>query len=274
MTLFLVMKKFDMSLKEFLNEEKLSTQTSLLLLYQLFEAVSHLVKQKVSHRDIKTDNILVDISKGIEYPWLTLTDFGTCCTSLRLPFTSHDVCRGGNLALMAPEVVTAEPGPFASIDYSMADLWSSATIAYEIFNGKNPFYPQQGYKCLQSSRYDENQLPDLPKTAPKPISLLIKNILRRNPSCRPNPKECASMCAMLLFCSKRCLQSLQTISHCSDSIKSQKLLQWLRTLSATTFCQRNTILGGKRLNAVEIKARLMFLSDVKIENLLPNFKYL
>lgn len=40
---------------------------------------------------------------------------------------------------MAPEVASARPGPFTSIDYSKADLWAAATLGYEIFGAPNPF---------------------------------------------------------------------------------------------------------------------------------------
>ncbi|RWS16351.1 serine/threonine-protein kinase PINK1-like protein, partial [Dinothrombium tinctorium] len=274
MTLFLVMKKYDMSLKTFLVERDLKTQTSLFLLSQLFEGISHLIKHKIVHRDIKTDNILLDLSSDPDFPWLVITDFGFCVNSLRIPLNSDEITRGGNRALMAPEIVCAEPGPFSYIDYSASDLWSCGTIAYEIFNAENPFYPNKSKKYLQNNNYKEEHLPIMPPSTPKPIAALIFDILKRNPSERPHPKVAASLCEMLLFFSRRNLMVFKTQIDRSEVYKSRKLLQWLRALATITLCQRNTMTGGRKLNAAEMKLRLMFLSEVKIEYLLPALSYI
>lgn len=119
---------------------------------------------------------------GTSYPWLVITDFGAAQTSLSVPYTSYDYCIGGNAALMAPEIITAEPGPFSTIDYSKSDLWSGATMAYEIFGDSNPFYGNPSRSnTLVSATYDENNLPECPNRMPKPLRLLIKKILKRNP---------------------------------------------------------------------------------------------
>ena len=60
-------------------------------------------------RDLKSDNILLDTSDGEENcPLLAVTDFGSCLSDkyygLNLPYKTPDVDKGGNVALMAPEV--------------------------------------------------------------------------------------------------------------------------------------------------------------------------
>lgn len=60
-------------------------------------------------RDLKTDNILLDVSEGNDVcPALAITDFGCCLADkdngLNLPYKTADTDRGGNIALMAPEV--------------------------------------------------------------------------------------------------------------------------------------------------------------------------
>ena len=66
MSLFLVMKKYDMSLAEYLSQcqKNFSSRTSLFLLTQLMEAVAFLGSQGVAHRDLKTDNILLSLEGG------------------------------------------------------------------------------------------------------------------------------------------------------------------------------------------------------------------
>ena len=106
MSLFLVMKKYDMSLADYLvtYKEQISSRTSLILLTQLLEGISHLASSGVAHRDIKCDNILLSLSGGPQFPQLVITDFGCCFADktnrLRLPYRSWDTDKGGNAALI------------------------------------------------------------------------------------------------------------------------------------------------------------------------------
>ena len=182
MTLFIVEKRYDLTLKQYLSDNKMTTNTSTALLTQLLEAISFLVKRNISHRDLKTDNILLTVSHNSDIPWLVVTDFGSCLTSLWLSFSSEEVCRGGNRALMAPEVICAQSGPFVTLNYSRSDLWAVGAIAYELFNGLNPFYayPQRP-NCLQNSSYEESELPEPPQTMPPLIQRLVFSLLKRDP---------------------------------------------------------------------------------------------
>lgn len=135
---------------------------------------------------MKSDNILLDLSEKSDIcPSLVVTDFGCCLANknhgLYLPYNTHDIDKGGNVALMAPEVIMAEPGPFTSINYTKADLWTTATIAYEIFGMKNPFHGEKGEKAaLNNYNYTENALPALPDNLPSIINAIIKNSLIRS----------------------------------------------------------------------------------------------
>ena len=128
MSLFLVMRRYDLSLAQYLQQHRadITPRTTLFLLTQLLEAVSFLSSQGVAHRDLKTDNILLSLAGGHQYPHLVITDFGCCLTDrrnkLRLSYTSWDTDKGGNAALMAPEVSRATPGTFTSICYDKSDL--------------------------------------------------------------------------------------------------------------------------------------------------------
>jgi len=137
-------------------------------------------------RDLKSDNILLDLSEDTDNcPSLVVTDFGCCLANkdhgLYLPYNVQDIDKGGNVALMAPEVITAEPGPFTSINYSKADLWTAGTIAYEIFGMRNPFYGEKSERItFNNYNYTEDMLPALPANVPPIINAIIKNILSKN----------------------------------------------------------------------------------------------
>ena len=71
-------------------------------------------------RDMKSDNILVEFGED-ETPRVALTDFGCALaernSGLVIPFRSYDTNRGGNPALMAPEVRQQITRCFSAIYY-------------------------------------------------------------------------------------------------------------------------------------------------------------
>ena len=83
-------------------------EISTLLMLQLLQGISHLTKHGIAHRDLKADNLLLDETTGDGCPQLVIADFGCCLADrqwgLKLPFITGEISRGGNCALMAPEV--------------------------------------------------------------------------------------------------------------------------------------------------------------------------
>ena len=160
MSLFLLMKRYNINLKDYLRQPGVDMRTRILLFAQLLEAVAHLNRHGVSHRDIKSDNILIELRPNMP-PTLVLTDFGCCIADkrhgLRIPYTSDEIDKGGNVALMAPEIIEQLPGTFAMLNYTKADLWACGAIAYEIFGSNNPFYSDVVSNCLNLT------LPSLPQ---------------------------------------------------------------------------------------------------------------
>lgn len=150
----------------------------------MLEGLSHLKAYNIAHRDLKSDNLLLDTTEP-EAPILVISDFG-CCLADRnngfmLPYTSYNVDQGGNTALMAPEIINQRPGTFSVLNYTKADLWAAGAIAYEIFRCLNPFYRTSDTN-FQSSTYKEGDLPSLPDEVPLIIRKLIGNCLQRNPN--------------------------------------------------------------------------------------------
>ena len=153
MSLFIIMKRYDSNLRNYLDQNPTSWRSALKILTQILEGLVHLSRFQVAHRDLKTDNILVNE----EAEEVVLSDFGCCWSSpaygFKCPFPTEDVDKGGNAALMAPEVANATPGLFSFIDYSKADIWSVGAIAYEIFGLENPFYQRLDHRGLDSRTY-------------------------------------------------------------------------------------------------------------------------
>ena len=88
MSLFLVMRRYDCSLREYLDlyRDQLTARVSMILLTQLLEGIAFLNQVGVAHRDLKSDNILVHLAGGVAYPRLVITDFGCCLAEKNLRF--------------------------------------------------------------------------------------------------------------------------------------------------------------------------------------------
>lgn len=255
-TLFLVMKNYPCTLRQYLREHTPSPRLATVMILQLLEAVDHLVQQGVAHRDLKSDNILVEWDAD-GCPWLVITDFGCCLaderTGLQLPFTSWYVDRGGNGCLMAPEVSTACPGPKAVIDYSKADAWAVGALAYEIFGVSNPFYGQ-GRAHLESRSYQEAQLPALPESVPLDARQLVRSLLQREASKRPSARVAANVLHLSLW-------GEHTLAL--KNLKLDEMIGWLLQQSAATLLADR--LAEK--SCVETKMKMLFLANLEYEPL-------
>lgn len=214
-------------------------RTRLLLFAQLLEGVAHLYRHGVAHRDLKSDNILIDLNGHDLYPILVLSDFGCCIADknngLTVPYTSMDVDKGGNTALMAPEIVTKTPGTFSVLDYSKSDLWTVGAISYEIFGSINPFYEHVNQTdsletrlklkpMLTSASYRDEQLPAINENVPALVQKLIKNILQKNPNRRLAPDIAANVMQLFLWAPSTWINSITNVS-------SPEILQWLLSLT-------------------------------------------
>ncbi|XP_029993792.1 serine/threonine-protein kinase PINK1, mitochondrial [Sphaeramia orbicularis] len=255
-TLFLVMKNYPCTLRQYLEVSTPTRRHASLMMLQLLEGVDHLCRQGIAHRDLKSDNVLVEFdSDGC--PRLVITDFGCCLaqrdSSLELPFNSIWVNRGGNASLMAPEVATAIPGCGMVIDYCKADAWAVGTISFEIFGQNNPFYRPVG---LESRNYQEKQLPPLPSSVPADVQLVIRFLLRRNPNKRPSARVAANMLHLSLW-GRRALAN-------QDSAGMKKLADWLLCQSAVVLLKG---CSGPKGNTVEAELQRSFLSNLDLEDL-------
>lgn len=266
MSLFLLMKRYNINLKDYLQQPDVDMRTRILLFAQLLEAVAHLNRHGVSHRDIKSDNILIELRPNMP-PTLVLTDFGCCIADkrhgLRIPYTSDEIDKGGNVALMAPEIIEQLPGTFAILNYTKADLWACGTIAYEIFGNDNPFYGGMN-SALKNTKYDENELPALDENVPKLIQSLVQNILQRNPSKRLSPDVAANVVQLFLWSPSSWLRD-------GYSPSSNEILQWLLSLTTKILCEgplRVTPDGtmGRR-TYTEYLLIASFLSRVRLERI-------
>lgn len=207
MSLFLLMKRYDGNLRDFLDQD-IDNRTRIIVFAQLLEAVAHLNRSGIAHRDLKSDNILID-STSDSLPLLVLSDFGCCLADkkngLRLPYSSGEIDKGGNQALMAPEIISKEASMFSVLNYSKSDLWACGAIAYEIFGYPNPFYhPPTASNIvfpptLVNETYSDEDLPEMGEEVPFVVRKLVENILQRSPGRRLSSDVAANVLELYLW---------------------------------------------------------------------------
>ncbi|XP_047101200.1 serine/threonine-protein kinase Pink1, mitochondrial [Schistocerca piceifrons] len=276
MSLFLLMKRYDTSMKQYLEQHSPSVREATLLLTQLLEAVTHMTRHGVAHRDLKSDNLLLTLlgpedGEGVEEeppcPLLAVTDFGCCLADahhgLSMPYHSAETDRGGNTALMAPEVACARVGPFSSISYRKSDAWACGALAYELFcGGRNPFYSNwapvesesggggdggggetaKELPALKSRSYREEQLPPLPADVPPLVAAVVAGLLVRAPHKRLSAEMAATILQLHLWAPSSWLGGGE---EGPQKPTSNEILQWLLCLTTKVLCE-----GGLGLCAV------------------------
>ncbi|XP_060068579.1 serine/threonine-protein kinase Pink1, mitochondrial-like [Ylistrum balloti] len=267
-TMFLVMKKYDLTLRQILRQEELSPHIRCLLLCQLLEGSVHLKQHGIAHRDLKSDNILLDCHNEGTAPHLVISDFGCCLADeengLQLPYPTIEINKGGNGALMPPEISCTAPGRNVKLDYSKSDLWAIGSLAYEIFDQDNPFYGGARItRKLDGRTYHDSDIPSMLGDVPDVVKFLVPRMLHRDPAQRPEPEMAANL-LQIYHHFPEWLRPGNTPSkqHITENVMllvTQMLIGWK--------------LKGERLYTVEKQLQLTFLRRLVISDLVHALAY-
>ena len=105
---------------------KLSESISKLIFKQIIEGLKYIHKKKIVHRDIKLDNILIDLTNTVK-----ICDFGVS-KKISNGDMMYDHC--GTPAYIAPEI-------FGNKGYEgyLCDVWSAGVTLYYMLSGEQPF---------------------------------------------------------------------------------------------------------------------------------------
>jgi serine/threonine protein kinase len=169
---FIVMEFVDgKTLRQIIPVQKMQDAISYAI--QIGEALQEAHSKGVVHRDVKTDNIMVNTKNQVK-----VMDFGLAKLkgSLKLTKTSSTV---GTLAYMAPEQIQGE-----EVD-ARSDIFSFGVVLYEILTGYLPFRGEHEAAMMYSIMNEEPESIEKHRTDLSPILVnLIQRALEKDPGDR------------------------------------------------------------------------------------------
>ena len=166
-------------------KNKYSERQLAVLFYQVFSGLWYLHENKILHRDIKLENIMIDgkekdKSTGEELFWAKIIDFGTA-KLFEKNKKEKDVV--GSSYYIAPEVLKQNYN-------EKCDTWSVGVILYMTLVGRAPFDGKDDEEIIyriNSVDYNKNE-PRLVKHSPE-VRDLVSHLLDKNIERRYSAKD-------------------------------------------------------------------------------------
>ncbi|MEK7256938.1 MAG: serine/threonine-protein kinase [Bacteroidota bacterium] len=170
------------NLEQFLASHELSAEDIRVIIKGILRGISFLHHNNYVHRDMKSQNILLQRDDGVWTP--KITDFGLS-RSLGTDSTTNNSAIGLSYAYSSPEQIQNRK------IYKNVDLWAAGVIIYRIVAGELPFKnsKRDGDRDTQSqmelSRKIVNvELPEKLKTIEEPYQAIIRRCLIADPKLR------------------------------------------------------------------------------------------
>lgn len=149
------------------------------LIRQVVDALGYIHGQRLVHRDLKPDNVMVE---GGDSPRAKLMDFGLAkAMDASMSFTRSGYVLG-TVAYMAPEQILGHKDLDGRVDY-----YALGVTLYELLTGQQPFRGPNPYAVLNLHIKGEVQRPSelAPWIEPK-LEALVLDLMARRPEDRPS----------------------------------------------------------------------------------------
>ena len=111
---------------------KISEKTAKFLFRQIILGIQHMHSKNIVHRDIKLENILIDLNNNIK-----ICDFGISLILKSLSDILYDQC--GTPMYMAPEILLSNKNKQIGYIGPPVDIWSAGIALYIMLSGNLPF---------------------------------------------------------------------------------------------------------------------------------------
>ena len=160
------------------NKKEFEIKEILEILLQLNNTFKILVKNKMAHRDLKLDNILLKKNEKGQNIW-KLIDYGVSkqLLTLKMEYTSFV----GTMGYIAPEIIQGKPYT------NKCDLWSLGIIIYNLCFQELP-YNVQAYNAMMNQINNIGQK-NFKRTGDAYLDDLINKLLVVNPDKRISWEE-------------------------------------------------------------------------------------
>ncbi|WP_214776809.1 Stk1 family PASTA domain-containing Ser/Thr kinase [Exiguobacterium sp. s22] len=171
---YIVMEYVDgVTLKQYLQEEYISVDEALRIVGQICDAIDHAHANRIIHRDIKPQNMMIDQQGNVK-----VTDFGIAVAMSNATLT-HTMSVLGSVHYFSPEQAR---GKFAD---EKSDIYSLGAVLYELLTGRVPFVGETPVAvALQHLQDDPIRPIDLNPNIPQALENCVMQALAKSPGAR------------------------------------------------------------------------------------------
>ncbi|KAH9567479.1 hypothetical protein CY35_03G029700 [Sphagnum magellanicum] len=183
------------------------------IMLQVAEGMNYLHQNRVVHRDLKSNNILVKYNERDRHVYAKVADFGLSKIKELSCTYSNLTMDLGTTRWMAPELFGDSEdhnvGPSSSSESNLSlkyhfkvDVYSFGMVCYEILTGCVPFF---NIKLMDlRKRIKDGLRPDMPEQCPEQLSTLVQLCYHPDPKARPSfPDICVElrhiMCSLMMI---------------------------------------------------------------------------